>query len=242
MTPDGFTFGQQDVYQGDVTYEDGKYMQGEVLGSEQTRAYTVVGIIKRPNFEPTWAPGYTAISYLDAGAVEPDDNVTVTLLAGKLNHGLFKSVETLAESVGLDDTHIRYNTELLRYSGIFASDSAQNMIYGFAAVFIVIIMIASVSLIYNAFAISVSERVSQLGMLASIGATRRQKRHSVYFEGFLLGIIGIPVGILVGLPASASHFLLSVRSWRALRTSLPRRVFRCTFLRCPSRWRRWLPR
>ncbi|ATW25165.1 ABC transporter permease [Candidatus Formimonas warabiya] len=197
--PDGFTFGQQDTYQGEVTYENGKYMQGEALAPEQTRAYTVVGIIKRPNFEPTWAPGYTAVSFLDAGTVEPDDEVTVTLLAGKLNHGFFEDVEALAGRVGLDNTHIRFNTDLLRYSGIFANDSAQNMIYGFAAVFIVIIIIASVSLIYNAFAISVSERVSQLGMLASVGATRRQKRHSVYFEGFLLGIVGIPVGILAGI-------------------------------------------
>ena len=64
-----------------------------------------------------------------------------------------------------------YQIELLRYSGVMADNSAQNMIYGFAAVFIAIIMIASVSLIYNVFAISVSERVRQLGMLASVGAT-----------------------------------------------------------------------
>lgn len=195
MSPDGHSFGQSTPYQGETSADS----EGETFLPEQTLTYTVVGIIKRPNFEPTWAPGYTAISYLDAGAVEPDNKVTVTLLAGKLNHSLFKDVEALAGSVGLDETHIHFNTDLLRYSGIFASDSAQNMIYGFAAVFIVIIIIASVSLIYNAFAISVSERVSQLGMLASVGATRRQKRHSVYFEGFLLGIVGIPVGILVGV-------------------------------------------
>ncbi len=120
--------------------------------------------------------------------------------------------------MGLDNTHIRFNTELLRYSGIFANDSAQNMIYGFAAVFIVIIIIASVSLIYNAFAISVSERVSQLGMLASIGATRRQKRHSVYFEGFLLGIVGIPVGILVGIAGIGVTLSVIRPRWRVLRT------------------------
>ncbi len=195
MSPDGYSLGQSTSYQGEPSADS----EGETLLPEQTRAYTVVGIIKRPNFEPTWAPGYTAISFLDTGTVEPDDKVTVTLLAGKLNHGFFKDVEALAGGVGLDNTHIRFNTELLRYSGIFANDSAQNMIYGFAAVFIVIIIIASVSLIYNAFAISVSERVSQLGMLASVGATKRQKRRSVYLEGFLLGIVGIPIGILVGI-------------------------------------------
>lgn len=60
-------------------------------------------------------------------------------------------------------------------------------------------MIGSISLIYNAFAISVSERSRHLGMLASVGATKRQKRNSVLFEGFVIGLISIPIGILCGL-------------------------------------------
>ena len=36
-------------------------------------------------------------------------------------------------------------------------------------------------------------------MLASIGATSKQIRHNVLFEGFVLGIIGIPAGILLGV-------------------------------------------
>ncbi|MEL7568141.1 MAG: FtsX-like permease family protein, partial [Dehalobacterium sp.] len=195
VTPDGSALGQQNSYQG----EPGVDPVGETFVPEQTQTYTVVGIIGRPNFEPRWAPGYTALGFLDAQTLATHDAVTVTLLAGRLNHGFFYDVMALAESVGLDDSHIGYNTELLRYSGIFANDSAQNMIYGFAAVFIVIIIVASVSLIYNAFAISVSERVSQLGMLASVGATKRQKRMSVYFEGFLLAIAGISIGILAGI-------------------------------------------
>jgi putative ABC transport system permease protein len=195
IDPGGTSLGQENPYQA----EPDSKSAGETLVPEQTRSYTVVGIIKRPNFEPTWAPGYTAITHLDAKTLAPDDTVTVTLLAGRLNRHFFNDVTTLAKSVGLDDSHVRFHTELLRYHGVVANDSTQNMIYGFAAVFIVIIMIASVALIYNAFTISVSERVSQLGMLASVGATKRQKRWSVYFEGFLLGIIGIPLGLLAGI-------------------------------------------
>lgn len=62
-----------------------------------------------------------------------------------------------------------------------------------------IIMIGSISLIYNAFAISVSERSRHLGMLSSVGATKKQKRNSVFFEGAVIGIISIPVGIIAGL-------------------------------------------
>lgn len=66
-------------------------------------------------------------------------------------------------------------------------------------VILAIIIVASVILIYNAFGMSLSERVRYLGMLASVGATKRQKRSSIYFEGFILGIIGIPLGIIGGV-------------------------------------------
>jgi putative ABC transport system permease protein len=197
--PEGDTLGPNDSYFGEPVLENGQYTGGEIFVPEQTLTYTVVGIIKRPGFESSWSPGYIGITCLDEKAMSPEDEVTVTLLADRLKHGFFEDVEALAGSVGLDNSHISFNTELLRYSGVMENDSVQNMIYGFAAVFIAIIMIASVSLIYNAFAISVSERVSQLGMLASVGATRFQKRRSIYFEGFLLGLAGIPLGLLAGI-------------------------------------------
>lgn len=37
------------------------------------------------------------------------------------------------------------------------------------------------------------------GMLSSIGTTKKQIKKSVYFEGFILGLIGIPIGILSGV-------------------------------------------
>ncbi|MEA4925346.1 MAG: FtsX-like permease family protein [Syntrophomonadaceae bacterium] len=230
--PDGFSFGLNDTYQGEPLYENGKYTGGEIFVPEQTLTYTVVGIIKRPTFESTWWPGYMAITCLDEKTLGPDGTVNVTLLAGKLRHSFYDEVITLSESVGVDHSSILYNKDLLRYSGVMAGDSAQNMIYSFAAVFIVIIMIASVSFIYNAFAISVSERVSQLGMLASVGATKRQKRRSVYFEGLLLGIAGIPLGLLAGIagigitlsalrPLMESFSNFSSEAGLALHVSLP---------------------
>src|SRR5699024_4598639 len=56
-----------------------------------------------------------------------------------------------------------------------------------------------VTVIYNAFAISVSERKKQFGMLASVGATQRQILKMVFMEAFVLALIGIPIGILSGI-------------------------------------------
>ena len=51
-----------------------------------------------------------------------------------------------------------------------------------SAIVTAIIMIGSISLIYNAFAISVAERSRHLGMLSSVGATKKQKRNSVFLK------------------------------------------------------------
>lgn len=42
--------------------------------------------------------------------------------------------------------------------------------------------------------------MSQLGILLSVGATQKQITKSVLFEGFCIGLIGIPIGILTGIP------------------------------------------
>src|SRR5690606_16521810 len=62
-----------------------------------------------------------------------------------------------------------------------------------------LIVVGSVTVIYNAFAISVNERTKQFGLLSSIGATRRQIRQMVLWEGLIVGAIGLALGILAGL-------------------------------------------
>ena len=60
-------------------------------------------------------------------------------------------------------------------------------------------MAGSVSLIYNAFSISVSERTKQIGLLSSVGATHKQIRKCILYEAMFVSAIGIPIGILSGL-------------------------------------------
>ena len=88
---------------------------------------------------------------------------------------------------------------MLRYYGVTANDQLRKTLFSLAGIIMGVIIIGSVALIYNAFAISVSERARHLGMLSSIGATKKQKRNSVFFEGAVIGAISIPIGILAGL-------------------------------------------
>ncbi|MDR3644491.1 MAG: FtsX-like permease family protein [Clostridia bacterium] len=192
--------GQDTPYQGKPSTDSKDDASGERFEATGTQTFTVVGIMERPSYEPTWAPGYTAFTYLDAAALSPVDTVNAALLVKRPGHSIYADVDALTKKVGLSpQDNVKYNSELLRYSGVFAADNTQNTLYEFMAVIIAIIAIASISLIYNAFAISVSERTRQLGMLASVGATRAQKRRSVYLEGFYIGLFGIPLGVLAGI-------------------------------------------
>ncbi len=96
-----------------------------------------------------------------------------------------------------------FNTTLLAMKGYGGSDGTNVMIFSLAVIIIIIVMLASVFVIRNSFAISITEKTSMYGMLASVGATKRQIRRNVLFEGFILGLIGIPLGILLGLGVSA---------------------------------------
>ena len=98
------------------------------------------------------------------------------------------------------------NLELLRVYGFTGGQNTTLMILLLAAILLLIVMVASISLISNAFSISVAERTKQFGLLSSVGATRKQVRSSVQFEALILMALGIPVGVLVGYGAIAIVF------------------------------------
>ncbi|MDE6780711.1 MAG: FtsX-like permease family protein, partial [Ruminococcus sp.] len=91
------------------------------------------------------------------------------------------------------------NYELLSFYGATGFDGFTAAYYSMITILICLIMFGSISLIYNAFSISVSERTRQFGLLSSVGATKKQLRKMVLFEAFAVSIIGIPSGIIVGL-------------------------------------------
>ncbi|UVI30277.1 ABC transporter permease [Paenibacillus spongiae] len=175
--------------------EEGKVT--ETLQHIKTKDYTVVGFIKRPAWESAWAPGYTVISYVDENFIGENDRVDAAVVLQKVNRSLFAHAEDLAERNDIET--VLYNHDLLHYYGVSKSIASSSTMLSLSVILMAVIMIGSVSLIYNAFAISVSERSRHLGMLASVGATKRQKRNSVLFEGAVIGLISIPVGILCGL-------------------------------------------
>lgn len=175
-----------------------KNSKGEVeekLVIKENRTFTVVGFYERPSFEDQSSPGYTAITVMDDIKQEGETfDVYFKLKDPGAVYGFIRAEEQKAGFGGSS-----YNDDVLMFSGESKYSSFYTVLYSLAAILISLIMAGSISLIYNAFSISVSERTKQIGLLSSVGATRKQIRKSILYEAMFVSVIGIPIGILSGL-------------------------------------------
>ena len=195
-------------------------MSGERLENTEPRTYTVVGIYERPAFEDYSAPGYTALTAADPKSADQSPI-----------HCYFKlhkpaGVYDFMKAMGYTQEYrYAYNTKVLLYSGTAPFDSFLTAFYSLAAIIIALIVFGSVSLIYNAFSISVSERTKQFGLLSSVGATKKQLRRMVLFEALTVSAVGIPLGILVGIGGIGITLLLIGDKFSSIvRADIPMRL------------------
>lgn len=171
-------------------YDEETWEPEEELVIRQTRTFQIVGIYSRPDFEEYSAPGYTVLTVADL-----EEN------AGDSYDVYFrmKNPAQVYDYLGNMDCGSGTNTDVLLYSGVSKYSSFNIMLKGLVTVLVGLIMFGSVSLIYNAFAISVSERTRQFGLLSSVGATKRQIGRMVLMEALFVSVVGIPLGVLAGL-------------------------------------------
>ncbi|WP_448920272.1 ABC transporter permease [Eubacterium sp.] len=170
----------------DVT---GAYSKGEKFVRQEVKQYRITAILHENN--PT--SKFALLTYSDDLKANP----TVAFQLKTLNSKSLDVVNSIIDKANPGASTV--NRELLYSKLSYSSDSFVAMILPLVAILLAIIMVASVVLIYNAFAMSLSEKVKYLGMLSSVGATKRQKRLSIYYEGFILALFGIPLGIGAGV-------------------------------------------
>lgn len=192
------------------------------------RTYTVTGIIERPKTSELYDPSNFSMIYTVS-----DEKAPIEAIRTKHMNKLYIAYTPQSEGDYLQNTAdilgfkaddmsnvisdeippedqqtsginaYEFNSILLSMKGYGSNDATNTVIFSLAVIIIIIVMLASVFVIRNSFAISITEKTSMYGMLASVGATKRQIRRNVLFEGFILGLIGIPLGILLGLGVNA---------------------------------------
>lgn len=183
------------------------------------------------------APGYTAITYLSQNILNDSEKLydSVNIYTRFTKAGLKNQPKVLSQILGVDEEllekekkgkelsqeewslyeeqmsstyYIVENSRLMEYETLNFQDGILSVIFKMSIIVMVIIIFTSAFCISNSFSISITEKMKQYGMLASVGATPRQILRNVYYEAFILGVIAIPIGILCG--TMACYVLLKI--------------------------------
>lgn len=185
-----FKYGKRNI-EGNDTLANSELVDGEFLTNEGTHTYKIVGIVDRSNFESYSASGYTAFT-LDVNSDKGNANLYVMF---NKNKKIIKQSEELAKELNYDGD-INYNSTLLALYGESTYGNVMSSMGGMMIIMLSLVSIGCIIVIYNSFAISVMERKKEFGLLSSIGTTKRQLSHTVFFEALVVGVIGIILGIL----------------------------------------------
>lgn len=159
-----------------------------------SKTYTVTGFIDSPSFEDETSAVYPAIAYFDESTIHSEKfNCTVRVNTKRMPPVIQEDFNGI-----IDEKSIVINNPVLTFYAASGQDVINKIIIAAQVFFTLLIISVSVILIYNVFNLSYDERCKYLGMLASIGATSKQKRSSVYYEAFALMLSALPLGFVIG--------------------------------------------
>lgn len=179
-----------------VTYSDELAAIDNGSKSEASEADTTLTVYSR----------YTQKALRNKDAVTADIIGVDEKLFAKANDSSYEMTAEESDRFLKEMENAKYdiymNGYLISYECVFPIDGSFKALFTVAAVVALIIILTSVYCIKNSFNISITEKIRQYGMLASVGATRRQIKSSVKTEAAMLGVVGIPVGTMSGILAS----------------------------------------
>ncbi|MDO5014567.1 MAG: FtsX-like permease family protein [Clostridia bacterium] len=156
------------------------------------KEYKIVGFYTSESYGLFSGAAYTALTIEDAETNKDNTYKLFISLSKPLTQGgkVYSKLFRISDFV---DKTLLFDIECIALNSSF-----KKSLYLLALIFIIIIFVGSVSLIYNSFSISVAQRTKEFGMLASIGATRKQLFKSVLFEANIISIVGMIFGFALG--------------------------------------------
>ena len=170
----------------------------ELSGDGPRERLRVVGIAKFGNLE--------SLAGANAAIVTLPEAQRLAGLRGELNE-----IDVIAEpGVGPGELRDRIARALppnvtVRTAQEQADEQANNIKEGFSFINIALLVFAGIALfvgafiIFNSFSMTVAQRMRELAMLRTLGASRRQILRSVVLEAALVGLVASVLGVLAGL-------------------------------------------
>ena len=113
--------------------------------------------------------------------------------------GIVLSVAVITAIFSFAASGVSMFAEMFEDDGWFRDDRFMFTILSLAGILSAIVVAVSVVVVSNAFRVSAADRSVQFGLLKSVGATRKQIRETVLYEGVMLLVRGTPFGIALGI-------------------------------------------
>ena len=169
----------------------------KITSEEGSKEYKISGIIDGKGFnnqKPVKIVGFLN-KVSDEGNESYDIYVNLKTEKDK-NNVINKVIEDA--NVELTDNTLQGNSQLLYLLGNGSDPYVTDALLNILIFVLVIIVVCTVTVIYNSFNISVIERIKYYGILKAIGATHKQIKRVIYKEGIIMGIIAFPIGCILG--------------------------------------------
>ena len=181
----------------------GNYQFGERFEKEKDETFKVVGILH--DNEPTERGAIirgmsdlkskNLVAYGKIKKITPFSYSKINGIYDKFGFTKKKREFNVGENTGFLNSRLAFSIDKNNLPQVLKLTAIGIVVFA-------VIFVSSFAMIYNSFALSVGEQIKYLGMLSSVGATRKQKKKTLYFEGAILGGIGIILGIVLGLLAT----------------------------------------
>ncbi|WMM25160.1 ABC transporter permease [Tissierella sp. MB52-C2] len=179
----------------DEKTKDGKIISKETFEKTGEKEYTVVGFIK-PQY--IWKGNLVTKGVIGLDNKIEEGNYNAYIKIPNIKDA-YEKITSIAKDLGKTEKDFEYNYRVLRLYAESMSQTFDKSMVVLLAFVVGLIIVSTIAVIYNAFNISVLERIAQFGLLRSVGATPNQIRGIVLKEAMILSIIGIPIGLFSGV-------------------------------------------
>lgn len=168
-----------------------------LTGENGDTEFKVTGITESDGYNS--AAPLNIYGYIDKDNLDANEKymIYVNIKSDKNKQTIMDQVLSDADVEVVDGTK-NQNQELLYLTGNGGSSEISKSLNMMAAFMVIVIMVCTITVIYNSFNISVIERIRYFGILKAVGATPKQIKRIIFKEGALIGLIALPLGCIIG--------------------------------------------
>lgn len=180
-----------------ILLDEKSWTPDEVFEKTYENEYTIVGLLK-PAFYSTMSHIANAVVYIGDSKTDMGDGKYDVYVKADSPTGAYEKGMAIVKDAGLDEHSIGFNDKVLRLYAESTDEILNGSIWTILLFIVSLVIISTIAVIYNAFNISVLERVSQFGVLRCVGASPTQIKRIVLREALTVSIIGVPLGLVSG--------------------------------------------